>query len=132
MKLRILNETGHTELEVTSAEMIEQIADHPTHWVYVDGDMVQTGGTTLQSSKINTSGTYELTLIVLDDDGATSTIAFTIEVPQDVVSGSEGMLGGNLFTIALVTIIVLAGFLMARMGATEQETSLPKWQRKKD
>ncbi|HII22373.1 MAG TPA: hypothetical protein HA307_06575, partial [Candidatus Poseidoniaceae archaeon] len=48
------------------------------------------------------------------------------------VSGSEGMLGGNLFTIALVSIIALAGFLMARMGATEQETSLPKWQRKKD
>ena len=99
---------------------------------YVDGDMVQTGGTTFQSSKINTSGTYELTLIVLDDDGANSTIAFTIEVPQDIVSGSEGMLGGNLFTIALVSIIALAGFLMARMGATEQETSLPKWQRKKD
>ncbi|DAC44218.1 MAG TPA: hypothetical protein D7H93_06565, partial [Candidatus Poseidoniales archaeon] len=47
---------------------------------YVDGDMVQTGGTIFQSSKINTSGTYELTLIVLDDDGANSTIAFTIEV----------------------------------------------------
>ena len=40
MKLRILNETGHTELEVTSAKMIEQIAEHPTHWVYVNGDMV--------------------------------------------------------------------------------------------
>tara|TARA_R110002020_G_scaffold5602_5_gene23130 strand:+ start:956 stop:1165 length:210 start_codon:yes stop_codon:yes gene_type:complete len=40
MKLRILNETGHTELDVTKSEMIEQIADHPTHWVYVDGDMV--------------------------------------------------------------------------------------------
>ena len=99
---------------------------------YLDGEMVQSGGTTFESSKINTSGSYELMLIVLDDDAANSTIAFTIEVPQDAVSGSEGMLGGNLFTIALVTIIALAGFLMARMGAAEQETSLPKWQRKKD
>ena len=40
MKLRILNDTGHTELDVTKSEMIEQIADHPSHWVYVDGDMV--------------------------------------------------------------------------------------------
>ncbi len=40
MKLRILNETGHTDLEVTSSEMIEQITDHPTHWVFVDGEMV--------------------------------------------------------------------------------------------
>ena len=40
MKLRILNETGHTELEVTVSEVIEQINDHPTHWVFVDGEMV--------------------------------------------------------------------------------------------
>ena len=40
MKLRILNETGHTDLEVTSSEMSEQITDHPTHWVFVDGEMV--------------------------------------------------------------------------------------------
>ena len=40
MKLRILNETGHTELEVTASEMIEQINDHPTHWLFVDGEMV--------------------------------------------------------------------------------------------
>lgn len=40
MKLRILNETGHTDLEVTMNEAIEQINDHPTHWVFVNGEMV--------------------------------------------------------------------------------------------
>ena len=40
MKLRIMNETGDTNLVVNTTEMIEQIAEHPTHWVYVDGDMV--------------------------------------------------------------------------------------------
>ena len=40
MKLRILNETGHTDLEVTMNEAIEQINDHPTHWVFVDGEMI--------------------------------------------------------------------------------------------
>ena len=40
MKLRIMNETGHTDLDVNTSEMIEQLAEHPTHWVYVDGDMV--------------------------------------------------------------------------------------------
>ena len=35
-----MNDTGHTELDVTSVEMIEQINDHPTHWVFVDGEMV--------------------------------------------------------------------------------------------
>ena len=40
MKLRIMNDTGHTELEVTAAQVVEQITDHPTHWAYVDGEMV--------------------------------------------------------------------------------------------
>ena len=40
MKLVIMNETGHTELEVTTSELIEQITDHPTHWVFADGELV--------------------------------------------------------------------------------------------
>ena len=37
MKLRIMNETGHTELIVSEQEVIDQINDHPTHWVFLDG-----------------------------------------------------------------------------------------------
>ena len=40
MKLTILNESGHTSLELNSEGAIEQILDHPTHWVFIDGDMV--------------------------------------------------------------------------------------------
>lgn len=40
MKLTIINETGHTELELTHSEVIEQINDHPTHWVLIDGDLI--------------------------------------------------------------------------------------------
>ena len=40
MKLVIVNETGHTDMTVTRVEAIEQINDHPTHWIFVDGDMV--------------------------------------------------------------------------------------------
>ena len=40
MKMIIQNETGHTELTVNSEQAIEQINDHPTHWVFVDGEMV--------------------------------------------------------------------------------------------
>lgn len=38
--MRILNETGHTELALEVSEVIEQIDDHPTHWVFVDGELV--------------------------------------------------------------------------------------------
>lgn len=40
IKLTILNETGHTELEMAITEVIEQIDSHPTHWVFVDGAIV--------------------------------------------------------------------------------------------
>jgi len=40
MKLRILNETGHTEISVSATDVIDQINEHATHWVFVDGEMV--------------------------------------------------------------------------------------------
>ena len=39
MILTIINETGHTEMIATQIEAIEQINDHPTHWVIVDGEL---------------------------------------------------------------------------------------------
>ena len=36
-----MNETGHTELIVSESEVIDQINEHPTHWVFVDGDLVK-------------------------------------------------------------------------------------------
>ena len=98
---------------------------------YVDGALIQTQGPVFDSAKINTTGSHEIELVVIDDDGAESRLVFSLDIPQDQVSGSEGMLGSNYFTLGLVFIIGLAGFLLARMGSSEPETSLPKWQRKK-
>jgi|TARA_B100000085_G_C18549989_1_gene515471 sulfur carrier protein ThiS len=40
VKITILNETGHTELTLSATEALDQIIDHPTHWAYVDGELV--------------------------------------------------------------------------------------------
>lgn len=40
IKLRIMNETGHTEVVLASTDVIEQIDRHPTHWVFIDGEMM--------------------------------------------------------------------------------------------
>ena len=40
IKLRIMNETGHTEVVLAESEVIDQIDQHPTHWVFIDGEMV--------------------------------------------------------------------------------------------
>ncbi len=40
IKLRIMNETGHTEVMMDNEAIIEQINNHPTHWAFIDGEMV--------------------------------------------------------------------------------------------
>ena len=40
VKVTILNETGHTELTLSASEALDQIIDHPTHWAYIDGELV--------------------------------------------------------------------------------------------
>ena len=38
--LTIMNETGHTELMLEATQVIEQIETHPTHWIFIDGELV--------------------------------------------------------------------------------------------
>lgn len=40
VKVTILNQTGHTELDLSAEEAIQQILDHPTHWAYINGELV--------------------------------------------------------------------------------------------
>ena len=40
MKLRILNETGYTEMSIATSEIMDHINEHATHWVFADGEMV--------------------------------------------------------------------------------------------
>tara|TARA_R100000734_G_C3265116_1_gene62652 strand:- start:229 stop:417 length:189 start_codon:yes stop_codon:yes gene_type:complete len=35
-----MNESGHTEVVLAESEVIDQIDQHPTHWVFIDGEMV--------------------------------------------------------------------------------------------
>lgn len=40
VKVTILNETGHTELTLAANDALDQIIEHPTHWAYIDGELV--------------------------------------------------------------------------------------------
>ena len=40
IRLRIMNETGHTDLMLEHSSIIEQIDAHPTHWCFINGEMV--------------------------------------------------------------------------------------------
>ena len=40
VKVAILNQTGHTVLDLSVEETIETINNHPTHWAYVNGELM--------------------------------------------------------------------------------------------
>jgi len=40
VKVTILNQTGHTVLDLSVEETIETINNHPTHWAYVNGELM--------------------------------------------------------------------------------------------
>ena len=40
VKVTILNQTGHTVLDLSVEETIETINNHPTHWAYVNGELL--------------------------------------------------------------------------------------------
>jgi hypothetical protein len=99
---------------------------------YLDDKIIQSGGAILLPESINASGSQTLRLSVTDDDGTVSELSFTMDLQDDQVGGSEGLLGGNFFTLALIAVIFLSILLMVRMGSNSTTDSLPKWQRPKD
>lgn len=99
---------------------------------YLDDRIIQSGGAILLPESINASGSQTLRLSVTDDDGTVSELSFTLELQDDPIGGSEGLLGGNFFTLALIAVILLSVLLMVRMGSNSSTESLPKWQRPKD
>ena len=40
IRLRIMNETGHTDMMLEPSSIVEQIDTHPTHWCFINGEMV--------------------------------------------------------------------------------------------
>ena len=40
VKVTILNQTGQTVLDLSVEETIETINNHPTHWAYVNGELM--------------------------------------------------------------------------------------------
>tara|TARA_R100000655_G_scaffold108294_1_gene160005 strand:- start:620 stop:823 length:204 start_codon:yes stop_codon:yes gene_type:complete len=40
VKVTILNQTGHTILDLSVEETIETINNHPTHWAYINGELM--------------------------------------------------------------------------------------------
>lgn len=99
---------------------------------YLGDDVIQNGGSVLDSSNLNTTGMQTLRLVVTDDNGAQSELSFTMLVPVESTNSAGAELGGNAFTLAFVGLVSLALFLLVRMGSSPQSESLPKWQSKKN
>ena len=111
-----------------------------TYTWYLDNVVIQTGGSLqgeevlrlMEQGSFNSKATQSMKLVVTDDDGASSEVTFSVTSQVDSMDGSQGLLGANSFTLALVIVLVLSLLLVVRMGTTPPKESLPKWQRKKE
>ena len=94
---------------------------------YVNGDAYMTGTTTLNSSDFSEPGTYDLRLIVEDNDGATSEVNFEVLISGAASSDSSN--AQTLFVSVSVLIVLVAsvGFLLRSSRRHANQTTVPKW-----
>jgi hypothetical protein len=105
-------------------------ADSLSYTWYVNGNTFLAGKSVIDSSMFTEPGTYEVRLVVEDDNGATSETQFSLSIEDSSASDLKQP------SIALVAATVLGSlalggslvFVLTRK--TAPDTSLPKWEKK--
>jgi hypothetical protein len=115
--------------ELNSSKTSDTINDDSDllHTWYVNGNTLVTGKSTLQSSDFSETGTYDVRLVVQDNDGASSEISFQVHISDVATSNTMStqalMLSGSVVIIA----IILIGFLVNTSRKHANQTVVPKW-----
>ena len=93
---------------------------------YVNGNTLVTGKTTLQSSDFGEPGSYNLRLVVEDNDGAKSEVSFEVlisEAATTETSNTQAM----FITAFIILLVVVLGFYIRSSRRHANQTTVPKW-----
>jgi len=93
---------------------------------YVNGNAYITGTTTLNSSDFSEPGTYNLRLIVEDNDGATSEVTFDVLISEAAASDSSNAQTLFISVSVLIVLVAAVGFFRSSRRHANQ-TTVPKW-----
>ena len=105
-------------------------ADSLSYTWYVNGNTFLAGKSVIDSSMFTEPGTYEVRLVVEDDNGATSETQFSLSI-EDSSASDLKQPSVALVAASILGSLALGGslvFVLTRK--TAPDTSLPKWEKK--
>ena len=115
--------------ELNSSQSSDTANDHLglIHTWYVNGNTHVTGKQTLSSSDFTGTGTYEILLVVEDDNGATSEVSFQVKISESIESDtlSSQLIFASISILLFLSLAV--GYLVASSRKQSNQTSVPKW-----
>ena len=94
---------------------------------YVNGNTFLTGRSTLESSDFTEPGTYELRLVVEDNDGAKSEVSFEVLISEAISAENSNVNTMFVSVSILVLILLITGFLVRTSRRQMNQTTVPKW-----
>tara|TARA_B110001452_G_C15233269_1_gene427056 strand:- start:1365 stop:2900 length:1536 start_codon:yes stop_codon:yes gene_type:complete len=94
---------------------------------YLDGETFVTGTTTLQSSDFPEPGTYNLRLIVEDNDGATNEISFEVLISEAVTPESSNPFAVFISLSMFILLMICLVFFIRSSRRYANQTTVPKW-----
>ena len=94
---------------------------------YVNGNTFLTGKNTLESSDFPGTGTYDLRLVVEDNDGAKSELSFEVLISE--AASTESSNANTMFVSVFILLVFLfiAGYLVRTSRRRTNQTTVPKW-----
>ena len=94
---------------------------------YVNGNTFLTGKSTLESSDFTEPGTYELRLVVEDNDGAKSEVSFEVLISKAIPTENSNANTMFISVTVIVLLLLISGFLVRTSRRHSGQTTVPKW-----
>ena len=115
--------------EINSSKSFDTTNDNSDllHTWYVNGNTLVSGKSTIQSSDFSETGTYDVRLVVQDNDGASSEVSFQVHISDEITSNalsSQTLLFSG--TVIFLAILLLGVFINSSRKHANQ-TNVPKW-----
>ena len=121
--------TEGEEWELNSSKSFDTANDNSDllYTWYVNGNTFLTGKSTLQSSDFNEPGTYELRLVIEDDDGAQSEVSFDVLISEARTSEDSNVDSMIVSVSIIILLLFITGFLVRTSRRHTGQTTVPKW-----
>lgn len=97
------------------------------HTWYVNGELLSTGEMAIDSSDFSETGTYDIVLVVEDDNGESSELSFQVKITDAAEPSTINSMTLLLSAFVLIAIILITLLFVNSSRKQSRETTVPKW-----